>query len=139
MLKHIAMRVFIICLFIISFYATSVAQVSEPMAMHITNQNANPSDSTKKVFRNSEPEGVTFIVNSNLKENKIQINTNYTGIYKVQFIDYYAGSRKVYKNQQSNMTIDVGELERSIFIMNISDSKNKLLTSQVLNLKRRHL
>ncbi len=129
----------IVCLLVL-FLAVSVqGQISEPLAMNSPPLPYHLPDTAKKTFSNSEPAEILFLVNPNLKENKITIETNFKGYYKVRIIDYYAGSRKVYKNQKANMIIDVAEFEKGIFIMNITDSQNNLLTSQVVNLKRRHL
>lgn len=129
----------IVSLLVLILTLTAHAQISEPLAMNTNHDDYYSIDTTKKVFSKSELAGVDFIVSSNLRENTLLIKTNFSGNYKVRFIDYYAGSRKVFKNQQSNITIDVSEFEKSIFIMNITDSQNRLLTSQVVNLKRKHL
>lgn len=128
----------IIRLFFLIISIEIQAQVTEQLAMNTTPKHAE-TEMPKKVFSNSESADITFIVNSNLKENEISIETNYSGLYKIRIVDYYAGSRKVYKNMISNTKIDVSEFEKSIYIMNITDLRNKLLTSQVVNLKRRHL
>lgn len=126
---------------LLAFFICSMVQgqITEPLAMNVSAESYHMPDTAIKKFSDSEEAGVAFLVNSNLKENKITIETNFEGFYKVRFIDYYAGSRKVYKAQHSNTTIDVSEFEKSIFILNITDQCNKVLTSQVVNLKRRHL
>ena len=118
------------------------AQVSEPLlALNNGNSVEKPNISaTKKQFSGSESSNYSFVVNSNVKENTIHISTNYLGKYKIRFLGYYGGSRKVYKDVFSNKLIDISEFEKEIFIMNITDARNnKLLSSQVINLKRRHL
>ena len=116
-------------------------QINEPLASNTVKVRYDKpiSDTTPvKQFSNSEIKGIDFYVNLNLKTNEIEIQTNYTESYKIQLIDYWAHSVTVYKNITSDYKIDVAEFRERIFIMNITNSKNnKLLTSQVINLKRR--
>ncbi|HBH49821.1 MAG TPA: hypothetical protein DDX98_14345 [Bacteroidales bacterium] len=116
-------------------------QISDPIALLNTVHETTGSipDTAKKLFRNSEPPGISFLVSSNIRENKLHIKTNYGGEYKVRFIDYYARTRKVFKHNYNDIVLDLAEFEKSIFIMNIMDSDNRTLTSQIINLKRRHL
>jgi hypothetical protein len=130
----------ILSLIITIFCTITYAQLSEPLAMNVKPDKPDISDTTKKLFSNSVAPGISFLVSSNLRDNKLYITTNFSGRYKIRFIDYYARTKKVYKDAYSDFSIDLDEFDKSIFIMNIVDSRNnKLLTSQVINLKRRHL
>ena len=126
-------------------YSLGYSQISEPMAMNTPNSNASTGekiaviDTVKKLLNNSDFPGITFLVSTNIRENQLRINTNFTGTYKVRFVDYYSWTRKVFKNNSSDITLNLSEFEKSIFIMTIMDSENRTLTSQVINLKRRHL
>lgn len=113
------------------------AQSEDPIyAMNMPAHEHESVDTTTKRFSNSESSEYTFIVNPDLNDNSLLIKTDYTREYKVRFIDYWGKSRKVYSNVSSDKKIDIADLERGIFIMNIFDEKNnKLLTSQVLNLR----
>lgn len=111
------------------------------LAMNNSNtpENAIPDTNIKR-FKGSESPDYTFIVNSNVRNDVIVIETNYTSDYKIRFIDYWGRSVKVYRNVSDDKLINVSDLGKGIFIMNITDAQNnKLLTSQVVNLKRRHL
>lgn len=134
------MRGFIFFLMLISTLQV-IGQVSGPLiAMSNSAPKFSIPDSSIKRMSSSESPKYTFIVNPNVKENRIRIETNYKGEYKIRFVDYYGKSIKVYKDVYSNKLIDITELGKGIFIMNITDAQNhKLLTSQVVNLKRRHL
>jgi DNA-dependent RNA polymerase auxiliary subunit epsilon len=97
------------------------------------------SDSIIKVFSNSEPEGVTFLVSTNVQVDRLFIKTNYTGQYNVRFIDYWGRNHIDFENVSSDFDVDLKQFDRSIFVMNISDEKdNKLISSQIINLKRRN-
>jgi hypothetical protein len=97
------------------------------------------SDSTIKVFSNTEPEGITFLVSTNVQVDRLFIKTNYTGQYNVRFIDYWGRNHIDFENVSSDFDIDLKQFDRSIFVMNISDEKdNKLISSQIINLKRRN-
>lgn len=103
----------------------------------------NPADYTvstqtaPKVFSNSESPDVLFTVETNVKEKRIRIITNYEETFKIRFIDYYGSSVSLHKNLSSGQPIDVSDYINQILIMNIMDDKNKLLSSQTVNLKRR--
>lgn len=133
----------IIYLYVLFFSFALQAQVSDPLiAMNSNSSIEKPSvaATAKKQFSGSESSDYSFIVNSNIKENLIRIETNYSGEYRIRFVGYYGRTRKVYNNVYSNKTIDVSDFEKGIFIMNITDEKNnKILSSQVINLKRRSL
>lgn len=131
------MRSLFISLLFLAYLYTN-AQISEPLANNVSYTETNKPDTITKSFSNSEPRGITFKVSTDQKKQKLSVRTNYTGKYKVLFIDYYAGSRKVFKNVYNNLEIDMEDLKGEIFIMNISDSENKLLTSQILNLRLRN-
>jgi len=106
------------------------------------NSSINSEESVKEVkqFSNSESPHYIFAINTNVKNNEIKIETNYSGTYKVRFLDYYGKSIKVYRDVSADKLIDVAELRKGIYIMNITDARShKLLTSQVVNLKKRHL
>jgi hypothetical protein len=122
------------------------AQIDEPLAMLSnsgTDKGPQIADTAKKkLFSNSDAPGVSFIVSSDVAGNELYIETNYAKKYKVRFIQHseYGYFRKVFKEVYSDATIDISDFEKSIFIMNIHDSEShKLLTTQVINLKRRHL
>ncbi len=127
-------------IFFIPILFLSIVMHGQPsdaiIAMNNHEAPSNHSDSTRKLFSNSESPDFSFIVNSNIKENTLEIKTNYSCEYKIRFIDYYGRSVKVYKSVLSNKTINIADLKESILIMNIMDERNNLLTSQVLNLKR---
>ena len=129
----------------VCIYSLGYSQFSEPMAMNTSNSSSSSGeivatiDTVKKLFSNSDLPGITFLVSTNIRENQLKINTNFTGTYKVRFVDYYSWTRKVFKNNNSDITLNLSEFEKSIFIMTIMDSENRTLTSQVINLKRRHL
>jgi hypothetical protein len=90
-------------------------------------------------FTNSESPDISFLVETNLKECQVYINTNYTEDFKIRFIDYWGKTIKVYRNLNASQELDISEFKDQIVILNIHDSKsNRLLTSQVVNLKRRH-
>ncbi|MBN2486686.1 MAG: hypothetical protein JXB34_12000 [Bacteroidales bacterium] len=132
------MKRLVFCITALIISIASSAQNQGALAMNTHYVPYTMSDSLVKTFSNSEIPGVTFLVSSDLKENTIYISTNYSGKYNVRFVDYFGRSSVVFKNQSSNIAIDLAHFERSIFVMNISDEKNnKLISSQVLNLKRR--
>lgn len=136
--KQNGMKLHIISLAIVFICLTSNAQKSGTLAMNTKYVSTGTSDSIVKLFSNSEPKGVTFLVSSDLKENTLFIKTNYTGKYNVRFVDYWGRSSVVFRNVSKDVVIDLAKFERSIFVMNISDEQNKeLISSQVINLKRR--
>lgn len=99
------------------------------------------TESVKQVkrFSNSESPDISFNISTSMKDCKVQVITNYSSAYKIRFIDYWGKSVKVYKNLDSGIQIDVSEFKEQIVILNIHDNKsNKLLSSQVVNLKRRN-
>ena len=101
--------------------------------------NRNTNETLVKRFSNSESPDISFIVNTNLKDCVLDIRTNYPDEFKIRFIDYWGKSVKVYRNLYSGKQIDVSEFRNQIVIMNIQDNKtNRLLSSQVVNLKRRN-
>lgn len=110
------------------------------MAMNTSREISEPRDTAVIRFSNSESPDYTFIINPNIGEDAIQIETTYTKQYKVRFVDYWGHSVKVYRDVYANKLINVEDLKKGIYIMNITDARShKLLTSQVVNLKRRHL
>jgi hypothetical protein len=114
------------------------AQKREEIALNTKYVSHSSVDSLVKLFSNSEPRGVTFLVSSDLKENSLFIKTNYAGSYNVRLVDYYGRTSIVFKNITSDIVIDLADFKPSIFVMNISDDKNNnLISSQVINLKRR--
>ena len=98
---------------------------------------AYTADTVVKTFSNSESPELLFEINSNIQEGTLRINTNYTDAYKVRIIDYYARTSKLYRQLSYNSSINIQDFIGGIFIVNITDKRNKLLTSQVLNLRLR--
>jgi len=88
-------------------------------------------------FSNSESPRLSFMVITNTKDYKLHITTNYPDPFRIRFVDYYGRSIKVYRDISSNEPIDIYEFKDQIVILNITDDKNKLLSSQVVNLKHR--
>ncbi|MBN1119364.1 MAG: hypothetical protein JXA77_19290 [Bacteroidales bacterium] len=134
-------RVFCIVLTILSF--TLKAQSDEVFAANSKinhSEYSYTSDSSKiRLFSNSEPQGISFIVNSNIKAHSLLIETNFKGKYRIQFVDYWGNTIRIIDNAYKNQEIDVTDFKDYILTMNITDAlSQKLLTSQVLNLKRRN-
>ncbi len=90
-------------------------------------------------FTNSESPDLSFIVHTDMKTCSLQVTTNYPETFKIRFIDYWGNSVKVYRNLQSGSPVDISEFRNQVVVLNIVDSKTgKLLSSQVVNLKRRN-
>jgi hypothetical protein len=115
------------------------AQQSTKKNIHTSYVPADLADTVIKRFSNSETEGITFLVSSNLKENTLFIKTNYTGTYNIRFIDYWGKNHIDFENLSADIAIDLAVFERSIFIVNISDEQdNKLISSQIVNLRKKY-
>ena len=113
------------------FAATS--KISHTEYSHTSDSSGN------KLLSNSEPKGICFIVNSNIKANSLLIETNFKGKYRIQFVDYWGNTIRIIDNAYKNQVVDVTDFKDYILTMNITDAlSQKLLTSQVLNLKRRN-
>jgi len=90
-------------------------------------------------FSNSENPELSFIVNTNIQDCLLHITTNYPEQFTIRFIDYWGKSVRVYRHIDSGMDINVSEFKDKIMILNIMDEKSsRLLSSQVVNLKRRN-
>lgn len=115
------------------------AQECEPLlAYHSKKSNVHSADTVKKLFSNSESPLLYFDIKTNMTDKSVKVQTNFTCEFKVRLIDYFGKSVKVFKNINSNKEIDISEYVGGIYVMNILDSRsNKLLTSQVVNFKRR--
>ncbi len=121
--------------------AVLYAQDNQTLALKTNKEGKENEVKIQKVkrFSNSESPGISFNISTNLKDCKVQITTNYASPYKVRFVDYWGKSVKVYKNLDSDTQLDLSEFKEQIVIMNIQDNRsNKLLTSKVVNLKRRN-
>ena len=91
------------------------------------------------LFSNSESPDLSFMVHTDLKACKLNIVTNYPDPFRIRFVDYWGRTVRVYRNVRSGDLIDVTEFKNQIVILNITDSRGKrLLSSQVVNLKRRN-
>ncbi len=143
--KYIFIKTISICFFLAIYgllFAQSPDSPSTPSTKDTTTAQAfyaDIADTTKKLLSESDEPGIAFIVSSNIRDNLLHIETNYKGEYKVRFVDYYARTKIVFKNNYNNISLDLDAFDKSIFIMCITDSNNRTLTSQVINLKRRHL
>lgn len=92
-----------------------------------------------KLFSNSESPNLSFMVSTDLKKCRLYVTTNYPKTFKIRFVDYYGRTVKVYRNVGSGDQIDISQFKNKIVILNITENKgNKLLSSQVVNLKRRN-
>lgn len=90
-------------------------------------------------FSNSEDPNLSFMVNTNMQQCLLYITTNYTEQFTIRFINYWGKSVRVYRHIQSGTEINVAEFKDKIMIFNIVEEKsNRLLSSQVVNLKRRN-
>jgi hypothetical protein len=115
----------------------SSAQNTEKLPVQTKYVSKGVSDSLVKVFSNSESQGVTFLVSTDLKEEMLFIRTNYPGRYNIRFIDFWGRNSIDFKDVTSDIVISLETFERSIFVMNISDERNKnLISSQIINLKK---
>lgn len=116
------------------------AQVAENTGINGERSGAHKGEKPKIIrFSNSESPDLSFMIITNLKECKVHINTNYPDKFKIRFINYWGKTVKIYRNLESGQQIDVSEFKNQIVIMNIMDNRsNHLLSSQVVNLKRRN-
>ncbi|MBN1953400.1 MAG: hypothetical protein JW801_19500 [Bacteroidales bacterium] len=108
---------------------------------HGSKENEPVRDAEKPTVRltNSESPDISFLVETNLKDCSIYLQTNYPESFKLRIFDYWGETIKVYRNLNSGQLLDISEFKGQIVILNIYDSKsNRLLTSQVMNLKRRN-
>ncbi len=139
--KYIFRKSLAICFFLVANSLLSAQDTDTPSTEDSTAHAfyTDIADTSKKLLSESDRPGVAFIVSSNIRDNLLHIETNYTGEYKVRFVDYYAKTRMEFKNNYNNISLDLNIFDKSIFIMCITDSKNRTLTSQIVNLKRRHL
>lgn len=134
--KYILKRCIIVVLLLtgISCYAQNK---NELVAVNSTSDYTTSTVTAPKIFSNSETPDVLFTVETNIDEKKIRVTTNYQESFKIRFIDYYGKSLKLHKDINSGQPIDVSAYIDQLLIMNIMDNKNKLLSSQAINLKRR--
>lgn len=131
-------RKFTIVLFAWLLCIASYAQKFEPLSIDTKFDPAETSDTLVKLFSNSEPPGVIFLVSSDINKKTLFIKTNYTGNYNVRVIDYWGRNSILFQHVTNDMVIDIADFENNIFIINITkEHDNKLISSQVINLKRR--
>ena len=107
------------------------------IAVNSTSDYTTSTVATPKRFSNSESPDILFKVETNIDEKKLRVTTNYQESFRIRLIDYYGKTLELHKDISSGQPIDVSDYIDQLLIMNITDNKNKLLSSQAVNLKRR--
>ena len=130
-------RLFTVLVLVVISLSVKAQEEKELIAVNSTSDYTTSTVTAPKRFSNSETPDILFKVETNIDEKKIRITTNYDESFKIRLIDYYGKTLELHKDINSGEPIDVSDYIDQLLIMNIMDNKNKLLSSQTVNLKRR--